>query len=324
MEQQAGSITVLETGFTYRLPLTPSACYPRELGQGRYDVFDAGEDFILCSSEADLTTRAHLVPRIPPPLDGTVVLGFFCSLIGSLEVRPEGFRKLSVQSGQIALARVSGTKASFILPPTRQHWLSGGFTISFLQAVTQGMQLPRVLLRMIESCETDPLLRPGRIDGRYRLLLYDLLNCPWKGAAAQLYHQAKGLEFLAYLTEALNGHRLKHSHRWRRADVDRLHAARGHLLADLQTPPTLLELSRHVGLCPTKLKRGFREVLDSTVTGTLRAARLQQARHLLENTDLSLQSIADKVGYSDAASLSHAFRAHFGIPPGRLRTAAYE
>lgn len=46
--------------------------------------------------------------------------------------------------------------------------------------------------------------------------------------------------------------------------------------------------------------------------------RIEHARWLLENTELSVQEVADAVGYRDFSAFYRAFRAHCGMAPGKL------
>lgn len=49
------------------------------------------------------------------------------------------------------------------------------------------------------------------------------------------------------------------------------------------------------------------------------SAREQLARQYLEYSDLSIADIAERLGYSDQASFTKAFRSWTGVPPGQLR-----
>ncbi|MFE6076651.1 hypothetical protein ACFVQB_19470 [Paenibacillus sp. NPDC057886] len=50
----------------------------------------------------------------------------------------------------------------------------------------------------------------------------------------------------------------------------------------MEPPPSLLELSRLVGISDSKLKSGFKELFGTTVFGYLKEKRLDKARELLE------------------------------------------
>lgn len=320
MTEQTGKATILQTGQTFEIPPAPSVRYPKRLGEGGFETLIASNDIIVCHSDARLVSAVRLVPWTPPPLVGNPSLTFFCSFAGTFGVHPEGFvHQTRVQGGELAVFHVPGPRASFDLPPSPQRTVSGGFSLDYLRAVTSGLDLPLSVSNLIEYGETPPHVEQGRVDTRVRLILDDLLHCPYSGTAKQFYQQAKGLEFLAALSEAWSPRKAVHRDRWHRVDVERLHEARERLLSDIEEPPSLVVLARDVGMSPTKLKRGFRDLFDSTVTDILREARLQAARRLLETTNLPLKAIAGQVGYSDAANLSHAFKIRFGISPGRLR-----
>jgi transcriptional regulator GlxA family with amidase domain len=51
----------------------------------------------------------------------------------------------------------------------------------------------------------------------------------------------------------------------------------------------------------------------------LMAERLQQSQTLLESTTLSIEAIAEQVGFGTAASLRQHFRRQFNVTPGEWR-----
>jgi len=57
-------------------------------------------------------------------------------------------------------------------------------------------------------------------------------------------------------------------------------------------PPGLKELAQRVGLNELKFKRGFREVFGCTMFEALRAHRMQQARTLLLDSDMTVGMVA--------------------------------
>ena len=82
--------------------------------------------------------------------------------------------------------------------------------------------------------------------------------------------------------------------------------------------PTQDEAARHLGVSRRSLRRrlaeegaGFRALLDEVRFGLVAG--------YLENTPLSLDEIAARTGFSDAANLSHAFRRWTGENPGAWR-----
>lgn len=68
------------------------------------------------------------------------------------------------------------------------------------------------------------------------------------------------------------------------------------------------------------LERRFRSTLDRTVHEELTRQRLARARRLLLETDLDLETLAHRTGFTDARRLAVVFRQHFGRSPSRFRS----
>jgi LacI family transcriptional regulator len=66
----------------------------------------------------------------------------------------------------------------------------------------------------------------------------------------------------------------------------------------------------------------FKQVTGRTLLGELRRVRLERARRLLLETDLSLSRIAGAAGYSSESYLTQVFRQELGQTPARYRRQA--
>jgi len=69
-----------------------------------------------------------------------------------------------------------------------------------------------------------------------------------------------------------------------------------------------------------KLQQGFREVFKVTPFQYLQNYRLDLARILLEEKDLTVSNIAYRIGYSNVSYFSRVFKRRFGITPGKYRS----
>lgn len=65
----------------------------------------------------------------------------------------------------------------------------------------------------------------------------------------------------------------------------------------------------------------FRELLGRSPAEEIRRVKLEAARALVLDTDLSISAIANRCSFADGASLSHAFRKYLRVTPGELRSA---
>jgi transcriptional regulator GlxA family with amidase domain len=82
---------------------------------------------------------------------------------------------------------------------------------------------------------------------------------------------------------------------------------------------SMQELARRLAVSDRTLVRRFAAALGQTPLGYLQAVRLEAARGLLEAGDMPVQSVAARVGYSDASSFSRLFREGFGLSPAAYR-----
>lgn len=80
------------------------------------------------------------------------------------------------------------------------------------------------------------------------------------------------------------------------------------------------ELAALVHLHPVSFSRAFREAVGQPPMRLLRELRLSAARQMLETTDDTLETIAERSGFEEAAYFSRVFHERFGLPPGRYRS----
>lgn len=95
------------------------------------------------------------------------------------------------------------------------------------------------------------------------------------------------------------------------------------LLADLQQPPSLKQIAHQVGTNPTKLSKVFQQHFGMTMFDYLHEHRLIQEQHLLRQTSLPIQQIADNIGYKNHCDFSVAFKRRFGLTPRQYRCQFY-
>lgn len=84
-------------------------------------------------------------------------------------------------------------------------------------------------------------------------------------------------------------------------------------------PIRLVDLARAAGTSAGHLHALFRAHVGRTPRALIRARRVEEARRLLEETELSIAEIALRCGFADQASLTHAVQRELATSPGRLR-----
>jgi AraC-like DNA-binding protein len=82
--------------------------------------------------------------------------------------------------------------------------------------------------------------------------------------------------------------------------------------------PSLEDVAHTLALSPRTLKRRLKDEA-TTFSAILDEERKKRACRLLHDHDLSVEDIAERLGYSDAANFSRAFRRLFGMSPRDYR-----
>ncbi|WP_372009485.1 helix-turn-helix transcriptional regulator [Paenibacillus chitinolyticus] len=155
-----------------------------------------------------------------------------------------------------------------------------------------------------------------------RGLLQELEDCPYTGAMKDMYLEAKALELFAVYTNRFlyeKDSQAPVSGTLSRTDRQKIREAREEIIRRMDAPPSLLELSRIVGINDYKLKLGFKELYGTSVFAYLREQRLHKAGELLRKGDMSVSEAAARVGYMNFSHFAEAFRRRFGVNPSVYR-----
>lgn len=158
------------------------------------------------------------------------------------------------------------------------------------------------------------------IDPKASLILREMMACPYSDSMRKLYLESKAMELITIYLQTFLYERKPQTGTsgLSRSDVEKISRAKELLLERMETPPSLLELSRMVGLNDYKLKIGFKEKFGKTVFGYLREKRMERAMQLLQAGNSSVSQAATLVGYANFSHFSEAFRKQYGFNPSQL------
>lgn len=98
-----------------------------------------------------------------------------------------------------------------------------------------------------------------------------------------------------------------------------LRAATRLISENLSDLPSLVDIARQVGTHDKRLSRLFREHLGTTVFAYARDLRLRKSQELLVQGSMTVQDIAEWVGYGSACNFTTAFRQKTGVTPSQFR-----
>jgi len=172
-------------------------------------------------------------------------------------------------------------------------------------------QLPRAIV-----IRWDEMARDSPLEHAFRYITREVQDGrPGHDAVARRLSEVLFVEAVRVWAGRANGHRGLLT-----ALVDpRLGEALGAMHADPAERWTLESLGRKAAMGRTAFAERFREVVGETPLQYLTSWRMQRAKRLLAESSLSLDEIAEHVGYDSAASFSRAFRKATGHAPGAYR-----
>ena len=114
-------------------------------------------------------------------------------------------------------------------------------------------------------------------------------------------------------------HRMAQSLRTNNSFVEHIR----YLLLDTQNnPPTLESISRIIHMSPRTIQRRL-TAEGSNFQNVLSTVRLNMACEFLQTTSLTIENIAEKLGYSDSAAFSNAFKRLTGESPRLYRRTGH-
>ncbi|PIE87582.1 MAG: hypothetical protein CSA01_00060 [Bacteroidetes bacterium] len=136
-------------------------------------------------------------------------------------------------------------------------------------------------------------------------ILSQIENSKIMGNCSTVYTDAKVLELLSLFFHSQN---VCYTYQQKKTiilqkDKDKIHEAAFILLSDLHHPPSIRDLSIKAGINEKKLKKGFKELFDTTVYGYLFEHKMTLAKRLLLETNRTITEIATDCGYDYTSHL---------------------
>jgi len=147
----------------------------------------------------------------------------------------------------------------------------------------------------------------------------EIMNTKAEGIVKRFFMESKVLELLWIQTEQYK-HELLHGYDeqvLRKSDIKLIKQAKDFIHENLEKGLTLNMLARAAGTNETKLKTGLKKLYGKTFSEILRAERLNKAKALLEEGQMSIKEIANSCGYMSTSMFGARFKERFGDTPGK-------
>jgi len=150
------------------------------------------------------------------------------------------------------------------------------------------------------------------------LIIYDIMQCNRTGIFKKMFIESKVIELLMLQLEQIINCECQICSISKR-DQEKMYAVREIIRKNLDKSSTLIDLARKVGTNEFTLKKGFKEVFGTTVFGYWNDLKMQMARQMLLNENVSISQVAEKTGYKNPQHFTTAFKRKYGITPGKLK-----
>ncbi|KEJ00113.1 AraC family transcriptional regulator [Clostridium botulinum A2B7 92] len=150
-------------------------------------------------------------------------------------------------------------------------------------------------------------------------------SCKAKGIPQIIYMESKILEILSNVTH-------DHAEKWKKehiavrltkADKRLLIRCEKYLRDNIGKYPSLNELSNIAKMSTSRFLLAFRQYFGTTPYQYLKDLRMNAALTLLLNTEDSITSIAQDLGYKNSGHFSGIFKSYYSITPNKYRIQHY-
>ena len=163
------------------------------------------------------------------------------------------------------------------------------------------------LIMAVESKKISPALH---------VVIQQIVNCRIEGIMKRPYLAAKVTElFILQLQELTETSLLAKPNSFSEQQMRVLEAAKEYIHQHLKGDCTIAHIAKAAGMNTLKLKTGFKQTYGYTVFEYHTKARMQEAVHLLMNTNLQIGEVANRVGYKHSQHFAKAFKKHIGTLP---------
>lgn len=149
--------------------------------------------------------------------------------------------------------------------------------------------------------------------------VHDLLNNSLQGNLRTLLMEAKVMELVALQLNQLASESKRTKPGLTGLDIDVFHDLRSYLHTHFTEDLSLRQLARMFGLNDFKLKRGFKDLFQTTVFDYIHTLRMEYAYRLLLEDKMFVNEVSGLIGYKNPNHFSTAFKRKYGICPGALK-----
>ena len=154
------------------------------------------------------------------------------------------------------------------------------------------------------------------ITPKMHLVIQEIINCSWVNEYRQLFLDSKVLELLLLQMHQINTFSFSTLNRKTSSTIiDKMHDVKDIILEKIDNTMSLSDLAREVNTNKATLKKEFKNVFGTTVFGYIKGLKMEEAKKMLLEQNLSVSEVSDRIGYKNPQHFSTAFKRKFGVSP---------
>ncbi|QTE23923.1 helix-turn-helix transcriptional regulator [Polaribacter cellanae] len=157
------------------------------------------------------------------------------------------------------------------------------------------------------------------ISSEMHLIIEQILNNSHQGILKRISLESKILDLLVLQLSQFSSEEKTKKNSLNKDNLEKIVLAKSYIEKHITKTISLVELAKHVGTNEFTLKKGFKEVFNTTVFGLWNELKMEKAKQFLLNTENAIGDIAFKLGYKNQRHFSTAFKKHFGITARQMR-----
>ena len=243
-----------------------------------------------------------------------LVLSYLFS--GSIRLEYEDGVNAGLHSNHQYTYFLPGNDYRLIYPAkTLISWIRVVIDMEFINdLIGRVFQLENWLLDYIENRQRFIDRKGMPLHPRVHQCLMELCRPPVDGPGREVYIAAKTMELISYNLSYDHTRDLIQVKGIAYKDLNAFIQLKDYLDYNYLASHSLKTLARDFGLNEFKLKKGFKALFGQTVFGYINSLKMQQGAMLLEK-GLSVNEVADALGYTYPQHFSTAFKRHYEMSP---------
>lgn len=284
---------------------------PDKIGTGNNYILDLDDQNKLILSDVNFYQQTTFVSD-----NDYSLCGVFIVLEGRLNIEIEGSPPVSVTKNSAGLFFIGESQCRCIYPAGKTKLINFSITSKLMESLVQYNSDSPISQLSIDQWQITNCIWIMPITPEISDVVNQIYSNNLTAKAKKIYVQAKLMEVLTLLYQW----HLQQSQysELKPKDLNSIIRAARLIEEQMENPPSLIKLSRLVGINDNKLKKEFKLIFKCTVFDYLNQKRMEKAKSLLIKSDYSVKQVANAVGFKHPGHFAAKFKTKFNMVPNQF------